>query len=84
MATRITVKGQVTIPKKVREALCLSPGDSVEFQVNGSGEFVVHKAQPVTPLPASRRSGEQLAHPRVAAQIRRRAAELLALLRGLD
>jgi antitoxin PrlF len=44
MATTMTVKGQVTIPKKVREALRLAPGDSVEFDVNREGQVVVRKA----------------------------------------
>src|SRR5882672_10295922 len=44
MATTMTVKGQVTIPKKVRDALRLSPGDGVDFNVNRGGEVVVHKA----------------------------------------
>jgi len=44
MATTMTVKGQVTIPKKVREALRLAPGDDVDFAVNHDGQVVVHKA----------------------------------------
>lgn len=40
----MTVKGQVTIPKKVREALRLLPGDGVEFDVNHEGQVVVYKA----------------------------------------
>ena len=32
---RITVKGQVTIPKKVREALSIKEGESVMFQIEG-------------------------------------------------
>jgi len=83
MATRITVKGQVTIPKKVRVALQLAPGDGVEFEANGSGQFVVRKAQPSATPPRVRRL-ERRAQPKDAAQMRRRAAELLALLRGLD
>ena len=80
MATKITAKGQVTIPKRVREALLLSPGDSVEFTSNGRGEVIVKRAEPS--LPPKRRT--RLVHPRIEAQRRRRAAELVALLRGLD
>ena len=43
MPIRITVKGQVTIPKRLREVLRLSPGDYVELDVNSSGEIVVRK-----------------------------------------
>lgn len=34
-AARLTSKGQVTIPKEVRDALGLSAGDSVLFRVEG-------------------------------------------------
>jgi antitoxin PrlF len=83
MAAKITSKGRVTIPRKVREALLLSPGDGVEFELNDSGDFVLRKAQAAGPAAAARRRA-RLQRPRVAAQVRRRAAELLALLRGLD
>ena len=81
MATRITIKGQVTLPKQVREALLLSPGDAVEFRLNGNGEVVLRKA-PAATLTAGRRA--RTGQPGADAQMRRRAAELLALLRGLD
>jgi AbrB family looped-hinge helix DNA binding protein len=81
MATRITVRGQVFVPRRVREALQLSPGDAVEFTVNGSGEVVVRKAV-VAAAMGDRRA--RSVNPRADAQMRRRAAELLALLRGLD
>ena len=81
MATRITIRGQVTVPKRVREALRLSSGDGVEFQLNGNGEFVLRKA-PVAAAANGRRGRRE--PPRAEAQIRRRAEELLALLRGLD
>ena len=86
MATRITIKGQVTIPKSVREALCLSAGDGVEFTPNGSGDFVVRKAQPPSPAPAAVEPPprSRLLPPGAEEQTRRRAAELLELLRGLD
>jgi AbrB family looped-hinge helix DNA binding protein len=82
MPTRITVKGQVTIPKRIRELLQLSPGAWVEFEVNTHGEILVRKVQEL-PARSARRRGRPV-HPRVEAQMRRRAAELLALLRGLD
>jgi antitoxin PrlF len=80
MATRITARGQITVPKRVRDALLLSAGDAVEFLVNGNGEVVVRKAQPAAPA----RGRERGVNPRLDAQMRRRAAEFLALLRGLD
>ena len=89
MATRITIKGQDTIPKTVRDALCLCAGDRVDFTPNGSGEFVVRKAQP-QPQPQPRPPAaveprpDRVLPPRAEEQMRRRAAELLELLRGLD
>lgn len=44
MATTLTSKGQVTIPKRVREALGLKPGDDVDFVVGDSGEVVLRRA----------------------------------------
>lgn len=40
MPSRVTLKGQVTIPKRIREALGLTPGASVEFSLE-SGHAVV-------------------------------------------
>jgi antitoxin PrlF len=42
MATTLTSKGQVTIPKRIRDALHLQPGTAVEFSVNAGGEVVLH------------------------------------------
>ena len=36
-AVSVTSKGQVTIPKKVRQALGISPGSKVEFNLDGGG-----------------------------------------------
>jgi antitoxin PrlF len=38
---RITSKGQVTIPKRIREHLGLKPGSEVEFQYDGDGQIVL-------------------------------------------
>lgn len=35
MAVSVTSKGQVTIPKRVRQALGITPGSKVEFDVHG-------------------------------------------------
>jgi antitoxin PrlF len=77
MATTMTVKGQVTIPKKVRDALHLSPGDGVDFAINGDGEVVVQKAGARV---ASKRDRYRSA--RGKAQVKWRTDELMALLRG--
>lgn len=76
MSTTLTSKGQVTIPKKIRDALHLQPGSAVEFAVNASGEVVLRKAgcQPV----AKRDRFEVV---RGTAQIKWRTDELMALLR---
>lgn len=39
MAT-VTTKGQITIPKAIRDSLEITPGDKVNFFVNDSGEVV--------------------------------------------
>ena len=44
MATTVTTKGQVTIPKAVRDLLGLTPGSSVTFDVAEDGRVVLRKA----------------------------------------
>lgn len=46
MATTPTSKGQVTIPKRIRDAMRLLPGAAVEFSVNAAGEVVLHPPRP--------------------------------------
>jgi len=41
MSTTVTTKGQVTIPKDVRDRLGLAPGSKVRFQQNSEGEFIL-------------------------------------------
>lgn len=77
MATTLTSKGQVTIPKKIRDALRLGPGSAVEFSVNDAGEIVVRKAG--RQLPGAKR--DRFASVRGSAQIKWRTSELMALLR---
>ena len=43
MATRVTSKGQVTIPKRVRERLRIEQGSLVEFDLASNGQVVLFK-----------------------------------------
>ena len=43
MATTVTVKGQVTLPKKVREAAGIKPGDRVEVRATAAGGVIIEK-----------------------------------------
>lgn len=79
MSTTLTSKGQVTIPKQIREALNLAPGSAVNFSVNDRGEVILHKvaaAQAHTPDRFDRARGK--------ADVSWRTDELMALLRGED
>lgn len=44
VAARITSKGQVTVPKAVREALGIKEGDSVVFRVEGQRAVLARTA----------------------------------------
>jgi antitoxin PrlF len=47
MQTTLTSKGQVTIPKHIRDSLSLEPGCKLIFDVNDSGELVLRKNEPI-------------------------------------
>lgn len=51
MSATVTIKGQVTIPKSVREHLGIGPGSRVEFRRTADGQIVI---EPTEPRPASR------------------------------
>ncbi|MHB1199423.1 MAG: AbrB/MazE/SpoVT family DNA-binding domain-containing protein [Polaromonas sp.] len=77
MSTTLTSKGQVTIPKQIRDALNLAPGCLVDFAANREGDVVIHKV--------GARPGRKLDRFEVArgkADIKWRTDDLMALLRG--
>jgi len=73
-SSRLTSKGQLTVPKPVREALGLEPGDELHFRVEG-GRATLSKTPDFIALagtvevPAAKRGtswGEVLSHSRAA------------------
>ncbi|HEY0327834.1 MAG TPA: AbrB/MazE/SpoVT family DNA-binding domain-containing protein [Rhodopseudomonas sp.] len=44
MATTVTTKGQITLPKKVRDAAGIKPGDKVEVRNTASGGIFIGKS----------------------------------------
>jgi antitoxin PrlF len=45
MATTVTSKGQVTIPKHVRDAMKIKPGTKVAIELKGDHEAVLRKVR---------------------------------------
>jgi AbrB family looped-hinge helix DNA binding protein len=80
MDTTLTSKGQVTIPKHIRDALRLSAGMPVTFAVNAAGELVVRKAT-TDGVPAA---PDRFDAVRGKADVRWRTDELMKLLRADD
>jgi len=77
MSTTLTSKGQVTIPKQIRDALSLAPGCSVDFAVNTEGDVVIHK---VGARPSRRPDRFDAGGGK--ADVKWRPDDLMALLRG--
>jgi AbrB family looped-hinge helix DNA binding protein len=77
--TMLTIKGQVTIPKRIRTALALEPGHSVTFEVNEAGEVVLRKADGTSQ--ASAPKADRFEAARGKADIKWRTEDLMALLR---
>jgi AbrB family looped-hinge helix DNA binding protein len=75
MATTVTRKGQVTIPKPVRDYLGIRPGSQVDFRRTDVGGVVIEMAD--GPRPPSR-----FAKARGSAGPGMTTDELMALLRG--
>lgn len=81
MDSTITTKGQITIPKAMRDYLSVEPGDKVVFTYLEAGGIRIE--------PAKRARGGKAAKSRFAALRGRagkapRTEELMRLLRGYD
>jgi antitoxin PrlF len=75
MASKLTSKGQVTVPKKVRDYLGLKPGKPVTFERLKTGEIAL-KAADAKPRVS------KFARLRGRATVRMSTEEILALTRG--
>lgn len=82
MSTTLTNKGQVTIPKRIRDELRLLPGAPVEFSVNAAGEVVLHRLRPAKGVPSALR--DRFDAVRGSADLRWRTDELMKLLCAYD
>jgi len=80
MATAVTSKGQVTIPKHVRDALKIKPGTKVAIVLTGDGEAILRKAPPNEKRP------DRFDRALGAAEIKWHGTtdEYMAMIRGYD
>lgn len=78
MSTTVTSKGQVTIPKPVRDQLGLEAGSQVEFVMGENGEIVVRRADGERPESRFLRMRKYAKPPEMSTD------ELMKLLRGDD
>ncbi len=87
MATTLTVKGQVTIPKKIRDALDLQPGCKLNFAVNDDGDVLLQKSgsgttTSKTAAAKSKQKKDRFQQVRGKADIHWRTQDLMKLMRG--
>jgi antitoxin PrlF len=81
MTSTMTSKGQVTVPKKLRDYLGLEPGAEVEFELRPEGDVVVRPARHGR---AKRRRSSRFAKLRGTLETGMTTDELMRLLRGYD
>ena len=77
MATNLTSKGQVTVPKSVRDYLGLKPGMAVKFERLSTGEVMLRPADRAAKIRKS-----VFAKLRGRATVKMKTEEILALTRG--
>jgi antitoxin PrlF len=79
MSTTVTSKGQITIPKHIRNSVDMTPGSKVDFEVDELGRVVLVK-EGQTMSEKERRFRTAIG----SADIKWDTDELMALLRGED
>jgi len=79
LATTVTVKGQVTIPKAVRDLLGIKPGNAVSFEMDHDGRVVITKAGAAR---GRRRRDSRIERIRGSAGPGMSTDEIMALTRG--
>ena len=82
MPTTLTSKGQVTIPKRIRDALGLLPGSPVQFAVGANGEVVLYPAKAAKGKRGAPK--DRFDAVRGKADVKWRTDDLMKLLRGDD
>jgi antitoxin PrlF len=76
MSATVTAKGQITIPKAVRDALGVQPGSKVDFHMRPDGAIEIVKEGP--------RPQSRFARFRGHAPTKMTTDEIMAMTRGED
>jgi AbrB family looped-hinge helix DNA binding protein len=77
MATTVTSKGQVTIPKKVRDLLGIQAGSAVDFELTANGDVILRHGKRKATRPTRR-----FAKLRGKATVKMSTDDIMALTRG--
>ncbi len=82
MSTTVTSKGQVTIPKPLRDYLGLEPGSQVDFAYTADGQVVI---RPTSPMKKSRKKSSRFDALRGSGKgLGMSTDEYMNLIRGYD
>ena len=81
---RVTSKGQITIPRRVRSLMAIETGDRLAFDLDENGDLHVRRVRsqdrPLRGLLSEYAKGERVDERRIRASLRRRAAAKYAPL----
>ena len=84
MATMLTSKSQLTLPKPIREYLKVGPGDRVEFRIGGDGSVRVEPVAAAIAKPNRRLLAKYRKLRGSGGRAGASTDELMRLLRGYD